>query len=364
MKNRVGILFAVIALLGGLVYWAWFQVSDDDVSTSSGNESVVDTSDNAKTSNEPLPFKSTLVPGKPDGVVLAERKAKKDLKSLLSRSPWAKKMYSLAEAQKDPVGFYAKIIDQYGHSVEGVKVRVGLGGVYGATSIQTTSDAQGRFSVKGVEATSMGAEEMLKSGYEFYLRGVYFLSYVRNGGHNRVWSDYTQENPFIYHAWKLGEPALLLHEDSKLVRLKPDVTYTVYFDRRKLVEEGRNEGGDLWITLVRPLNITPQDTIDWSIRMETVDGGLLETDDLFMYEAPESGYQSVWEEHSAQVRASEWINHKFYIKTRNGASYGRVMVEIAPVYGSESSAIDFNYWINQNSSRNLYYNSRYRIFPH
>lgn len=362
MKIRIGILFAVIILFGGSVYLAIFHAPDDDVSTLSGNESAVDASDHSKTSDTSLPFKSTLVPGKPDEVVLAERKAEKDLKSLLSRSPWAKKMYSLAEAQKDPVEFYAKIVDQYGDPVEGVKIRVGLGSVYGGTSILTTSDAQGRFLVRDVEATSMGAHEMKKPGYEFHLRGVYFRSYVRKGEHNRVWSDYTSENPFIYHAWKLSEPELLLHEASKLVRLKPGTTYTVHFDRRNLLEEGRNDG-DLWITLVRPPNITSRDAMDWSISIEAVAGGLIETDDLFMYEAPELGYQPVWEEHYSQFRAGRWVDRKFYIKARNGKVYGRITMEIAPVYGNEFSAIDFNYWINQNGSRNLYYNSRYRIYP-
>jgi len=362
MKAYIGIVFFLIAIA---VYFVISPISEEATTQPTQSRPATETTSNREVAGSPLPFRSTLVPGKPDEVVLAERKAKKNLMSLLSSSPSAKMMYSLAEAQKDPVGFYAKIIDQYGHSVKGVRIRVGLGGVYGATSIQTTSDAQGRFSVNGVEATSMGAEEMVKPGYEFYLRGVYFRSYVRKGERNRVWSDYTPDNPFVYHAWKIGEPGSVIHEEYKRAPLSSGMTYTVHFDRKEILEKGKKKG-DLWITLNRPTNITPRDKVDWSIKVEAVGGGLIETDDLFMYDAPETGYQPIWEKHYVQVVAAREVERKFYIKTRNGKLFGNMRVGIQPAFpGSDVAGIVFyQYTVNLNGSRNLYYDQNTRRYAH
>lgn len=66
----------------------------------------------------------------------------------------------------------------------------------------------------------------------------------------------------------------------------------------------------------------------WSLRLSIPDGGLIETENLYMNLAPVSGYQQSFA--YGGTDKDHMIPKKFYIHSR-GKLYGRLNVEIRPV---------------------------------
>jgi hypothetical protein len=81
---------------------------------------------------------------------------------------------------------------------------------------------------------------------------------------------------------------------------------------------------------------------------------LLQTEDEFMYLAPESGYtpQLEMQFHASDTSWAPMVKAQFFIRTRNGQAYGRVELEVNSIY-NHKSAIEVNFSMNPAGSRNL-----------
>jgi hypothetical protein len=90
---------------------------------------------------------------------------------------------------------------------------------------------------------------------------------------------------------------------------------------------------------------------DWSVSVKVVNGGIIESHDVFMYEAPSSGYQPEWR-FEANGKSVESLKPDFYIVASDGAVYGRLAMFLKPYMGKERE-MSVRYWINPNGSRNL-----------
>ena len=80
----------------------------------------------------------------------------------------------------------------------------------------------------------------------------------------------------------------------------------------------------------------------------------METDDEFMYLAPEAGYAT---EVGFQFKESdaEWtyrIRKKFFVQTHNGQHIARINVEVFAHYDNEA-VFSVDYAVNTNGSRSL-----------
>jgi hypothetical protein len=152
--------------------------------------------------------------------------------------------------------------------------------------------------------------------------------------------------------WKEGVKEPLV-EGSKVFGIDADGrVYTLNLLDGKKVEGAAD--GDLRVSIVRPRGVKYRDKYQWSFVIEGVGGGLLETDDEFMYLAPESGYKSKFE---TQLDPGDpaWaplVKKQFFIRSRGGQVYGRIQVEVHAIYNVHS-AIEINYAINPTGSRNL-----------
>lgn len=112
--------------------------------------------------------------------------------------------------------------------------------------------------------------------------------------------------------------------------------------------------GDLRVSITRPNKVNSKDRYPWSYSIGAIDGGLIETEDEFTYSAPAAGYQPEISRKFEPTDA-DWnfdIHKRFYIRTRNGQVYGRIEVVFHSAYNVHS-AIEINYALNPNSSRNL-----------
>jgi hypothetical protein len=94
-------------------------------------------------------------------------------------------------------------------------------------------------------------------------------------------------------------------------------------------------------------------TFDWSVLFDASGGRLIETNEAFMFLAPEFGYQNI--EITGNADDPAWGTggtYFFYFQSRNGKFFGRIEADIMAQY-SHQAAIDMTYFVNTNGSRNL-----------
>jgi len=150
-----------------------------------------------------------------------------------------------------------------------------------------STDANGLFTLSGYKGESLSLVPK-KAGYAM-------ASTNRFANYSRLFPDEERahpdpSNPAVIKMWKLqgAEPLTGISKQYKL-------HYTdapVYFDL--LAGQIVPGGGDLKITVSRaPGIMSGRNPLDWSLRIEAVDGGLMDSSgrELVTYEAPETGYQ-------------------------------------------------------------------------
>jgi len=258
------------------------------------------------------------------------------------------------QSRNSPINFYGKVIDQYSNALAGVDVMVRVRQWYVASvaalnmegkmiHVQKTSGPDGAFEIHGVSGDGFDIEHIQKEGYE--LSGGTYPSYGPSSG--------GVANPVIFKMWKKGAKEPLV-SGQKVFGLIPDGrVYTVDLLKGKKSEGAEGEG-DLRVAIVRPTGAKPNDRYELSFRIEGIGGGVLQTDDEFMYLAPESGYEPKLE---VQLVASDsaWtplVKKRLFFRSRGGSLYGRLDLEINAVY-NDKSAIEINYAVNPSGSRNL-----------
>jgi hypothetical protein len=285
------------------------------------------------------------------------------LDDAVKTNPRIAKMKALVDAARHDILFYGKIIDQNDQPVPGAIIKFSTGAPYGfgnTKRYRTSSNNQGIFVVKNVGGSNLLVESIKKEGYEvnkeMWAKGSLFWPYV-NGSRTQIWTDYTRENPFIYRAWK-GKVVTLKTGERKPVYFAPNEKwYTVNFLEHgvRSISEGKNDKGELWVKCYRSPDASRGKQFDWRVTIMVPEGGLIETEELYMNRAPEHGYQQTWTFDYPRDR-EDWVNRltekKFYLKSRGGKIYGKLTMDIIP-YFNEKSAIFVSFGLNTNGERNL-----------
>jgi hypothetical protein len=248
---------------------------------------------------------------------------------------------------KSSVNFYGKVVDQDGMPVPGANIRFDWTDLspQGTSIKETASDDAGLFSLVGQHGKFLEVN-VSKDGYYTGREGNRF---------DFEYADFADENyyepdpnaPVVFHLRKKGEPAQLIHRRTLYgitVDGKPH-----YFD---LVAGKKQVGGSPTGDLVVQLNrsaVSPQNEYTWSASVEAVNGGVLQSSDESMLEAPEGGYQQ-----SLQVSGdrNNQPDLNFFFTSRNGQIYGRMTVRFEPNY-TMGPAINMDYYVNPSGSRNL-----------
>jgi hypothetical protein len=260
---------------------------------------------------------------------------------------WKMQMWMWSENHKS-LDFYGKIVDQDGRPVEGVKVIAAVGTIVsftksGETKYVTASDAEGRFSFIGIRGSGCGYL-LEKSGYEFSQRQT-FASRPK---------DYIPDpnKPALFSIWKLHGANPMVHTafDSRVPYDGQATTFDIFTGRK-------SESGDLRITLMRnPLKIQRgRESFDWSVKIQVAGGSLVETSNLYPYEAPESGYVPSFDFGVAKdtPKWTQRLTKDFYIHTAKG-NYGRITVDLTTdSERPQGTGVTITTWVNPSGSRNL-----------
>jgi hypothetical protein len=223
-----------------------------------------------------------------------------------------------------PIDFYGKLEDQFGNPVAGAEIkgsiRVINGVRQGTDWFSATSDANGLFQFHG-RGQDIGMMPR-KQGYALATTSTFF-KYSRMEEHPFL-SDVN--SPTVVKMWKLqgAEPLVGISQHYKLhytgAPLNVDLlTGTIV-----------PNGGDLVLTVNRsPGIMSGRNPLDWSVQVEAVDGGLMDSGGLerVTYSAPVNGYQPSMTFLFSTNAPNKWaggFNQGFFVLSRGGQVYSKV----------------------------------------
>ena len=259
-----------------------------------------------------------------------------------------------AEGDNVPLTFCAKVIDQDGNPVPGVKVVLRVQQTKFSPQYfvvpkyvrctYTTGD-DGRLTLDNMTGRLIDIETITKDGYELEANARRSFGTVSG----------STDNPVLLKMWKASIRENLI-SDQKSFHIKTDGTPCVIDLTRGTISE--NGTGDLKIWIKYPDHPIWGPTNDWLSQIAVINGGLLEEtqSDTSMYSAPDNGYLPSFQ-YNQQIRGEQRGStgeKRFYLKLKDGKEYGRMKIELyAPYNDRISGLIRIDYAINPKGSRIL-----------
>ena len=342
MKKHSKLIGAVVILflLGALLWWrsGLLRPPEFNLAHSANHVTSKSPTDRPSPSNIKIPASVATPP-----IV--------DAKSALMEA------YMAAQNAK-ALDFYGKVIDQHGDPIPGVKVKAGVGRIIslvesGGEKYYTETDSAGKFRFIGIHGAGVGFL-LSKDGYSYSQRQP-----ASSRPKNYVPD---QDNPMVFIMWKLQGAERLVHTalDSRV----PYDGQTAAFD---LIAGCKSDSGDLRITLTRiPMQVRRGiDRFDWTVQIQVAGGGLVETTDMYPYEAPAGGYQPSFD-FSEEKAAPNWtqrLTKTFYFQNTKG-NFGRVTIDLtADSERPQGTGVTIEAWLNPSGSRDLEFDSSQTTNP-
>ncbi len=293
-----------------------------------------------------------------------------------------KHYYKMAISPLPEIRFHGRVVDQYGQPVKNASVWysgenafLSTGG--GRGTVKTDDDGYFMIDTIGaaLELGAIAHSEIDDVSYQTPTRNI---NSTRNVQENTVrflqhdndkyvlnWKNYTNKsNPYIVNVWRIEKYEGAIRGGASLRIFSDGRKYTLKFDEtksKKKLQEGEKKG-QLYINCIRPHMENRRDYGDWKISIVPVDGGIQETDDLYLNLAPEYGYSSRLdiEMNEDNENYSDKLNNKRYYFTANeGKSFGSLFIQFQPFYNHKKEVcnIRIKYKVNLTSSRNLAVNT-------
>jgi hypothetical protein len=248
-------------------------------------------------------------------------------RSLQPAAPESKsaQVRDILNANDADIVFYGRLEDQFSNGVAGAEVNLSIqyenASDRGIKRGQVTSDGNGFFTISGYTGATLGIMPK-KPGYALATTGTSFrYSQISPG-----FFVPDANNPTVIRMWKLqgAEPLLSINQHYK-------VHYTgepINFDL--LTGKVVPTGGDVKITVNRaPGVISGRNRLDWSVQIEAVDGGLMDSggQDRVAYAAPDNGYQPGMTLIFSTTPPHKWaggFTQGFFLMSRNGQVYSKL----------------------------------------
>ncbi len=244
-----------------------------------------------------------------------------------------------------PIEFYGKVVDENTNLVEGANISFSWSETpakEGEQRATTLSDAEGLFSLRGKHGPSLDVW-VSKAGYYSSHNGQWGFSYMHGG------FSPDPQNPVIFLLHKKGQGVELITSENGIrsdvwVRVpKNNTSVRVDFLQKQVSATGQLE--------IRQIKPPWQGATNWSFSLSIPDGGLVENQDEFQFQAPETGYQSTVEYNFSKGEPN-WTTHvtkQFYITFGQPRKYGWLRFES----DISQETVFVTYAINPSGSRNL-----------
>lgn len=340
MKTRRVVFVLLLVLACFLVWWLWLRVdkAPETKPTDSATTAQIDRGSAAPTT----PAANVASPPRPG--------LKTQLQELMNNA-------------NRPISFFGKVIDQDGNPIPNVKVTLqvryttaigtgDIGDTFDYPVLNTGED--GRFTLTGAHGALLAVKALEKPGYEPSVKATrssyWYWRDPKDAFHPNA------EQPEVFRMWKNAGAESLVRKGIS-AGLHYDGSSTTF----DLMTGSVGDGGDLRVTLVRnPQQIKyGQRNYEWTLTVESLSGGLIESNDEQMYRAPAVGYQSRLVVHMA-ANDPNWTDEKsfnLYVKLRDNL-YGRA--EVKALVGSDRATTPFyiTSFVNPSGSQNLEYDSK------
>jgi hypothetical protein len=260
---------------------------------------------------------------------------------------YAAESAKIAAQHQHPIEFYGETVDESNQPVAGVNAHLILtespATPNGIVETNIQSDTQGFFSFSGAIGKLLQVW-LDKNGY-----------YVSKS--NRIDFDYmgyqpNPNQPEIFHLRKKGVGADLI---TSKYGMTPYFIVTAPKDgtpvKVDLLQRKAGDSGQLEIQIWIDIDQAAYSIKSWQLRLSIPDGGFVEENDEFPFEAPENGYRSVLEFPSPdEANVHFGISHKtYYIAFGQPRKYGSIDISASDHTGN----IILQYVINPDGSRYL-----------
>lgn len=272
----------------------------------------------------------------------------------------------LRKASNRKINFYGKVIDQNGTPIPGVKIKVDISSrSTSMLKVMTTgrdlekekliiySDQNGLFSVTEKEGSFLRITDFEKEGHlksKRYHSGFRY-GQIMKGPNTAGFHHPDPNNPVVYTLWKQGET-------EELIRRRMKVYFKKGEEQSKWLNLYSGNNKDVYIEVENAGKTEDVSKYEWSVKLRVPNGGVLASDETFLYNAPESGYEKeILFGHSEN--ADEWKTdlkrQKYYMKLRGSEAYGSFELRILTSSTGNATIVFDNMIINPNGSRNLEY---------
>jgi len=252
----------------------------------------------------------------------------------------------LLEEWQAPIDFYGKVVDENGEAIAGASIQFSWSETPsddGQRATATESDSQGRFSLRDKRGASLEIS-VGKEGYYTSKRNNRSFSYALSG---RFSPD--PLNPIIYHLRKKHFGAQLIvssygDRPNFPVRVSKNGEPT----RVDLLQRKIDPNGQLEIRQNKP---PLKEVTEWSLIVSIPRGGLVENEDDFPFNAPDTNYHATVEYHFTRSD-SNWatqLTKQYYIAVGQPPQYGWLRIES----NLAQETVFLTYAINPDGSRNL-----------
>lgn len=245
-----------------------------------------------------------------------------------------------------PINFYGRVVDEHEQPVFAAKIHAQWSDFSpnGASSEETLSDAQGRFSIR--DKTGRGITiRVMKEGYYTPNQQRTSFDYAAFWEANYYQPD--PSHPVTFHLRARGRSEALI--TGEVTPPVPADGTPVLLD---LLKGGRaSQNGQIEFSAITNTEKYPPSRFTWRAALRVPDGGLIEHTQEFPFEAPNDGYtQRIIFEMLAE--APDWkrsVEKTYFIRFGSPPKYGRIQIRL----NGASQKVLLHYAVNLSGSRNL-----------
>src|ERR1700690_659595 len=204
-------------------------------------------------------------------------------------SALAKALSEYSKQIPQPIEFYGKVVDENMQPVEGA----GVSFIYNtyrpesSTNASTVSDINGLFSISGVNGITLSVS-VGKQGY-YALQSIQQFVYLTPPGSEPFHPD--SNNPIVFNLRKRGNGVELITSQHGM---QPDFVVSAPKDGTPilvdLLQQKIGDSGQIKIQSWLEVDSTTGRTKLWQLKLFISDGGFVEENDQFPFQAPENGY--------------------------------------------------------------------------
>jgi hypothetical protein len=234
------------------------------------------------------------------------------------------------------LSFYGKVVDEQSKPISGAKAILGwntFGVAGGSRATFLSSDQNGLFSLIGQHGKILQVR-VQKDGYYADNRGSWRTFEYANPS-SPYWYEPDSEHPVVFQLRKKGPGVDLFSK-----HLTVPVFQEKYTKNQIDLRSGFIRPGILTIETDTSKFLPGAQPFPWSVKITMSEGGLIETDERFPFEAPSTGYVPSIDLNFSDLEQGHWqggFTKTFYFYLPSTNTYGRMKIE-----ASDSLPIEFD----------------------